>query len=127
MVDRWVPILAAVLGLVGGTAGAYVGGSVANEGQQQRFENERQTRIENLRIDTYGSYLRELANWNYVGGVPSKVSAAQAKVLLVSSSPAVRDAALQLFTAARKDSQSASFRSARNRFIDLAQQEVHVG
>ncbi len=115
------------LGLVGGMAGAYVGGSVANEGQQQRFENERQTRIENLRIDTYASYLRELANWNYVGGVPSRVSAAQAEVLLIFSSSAVREAAVQLFSAAEKDSESAAFRNARNRFIDLAQQEVDVG
>jgi hypothetical protein len=122
-----VPILAAVLGLVGGMAGAYVGGSVANAGQQQRFDNERQTRIENLRIATYTSYLRELASWNDVGGVPSKVSAAQAQVLLVSSSPAVRTAAIELFVAAERNSESAAFRSARGRFIVLAQREVNVG
>ncbi len=108
-------------------AGAYVGGSVANAGQQQRFDNERQTRIENLRIGTYTAYLRELASWNDVGGVPSKVSAAQAQVLLVSSSPAVRNAAIQLFAAAQRNSESAAFRSAHGRFIVLAQKEVDVG
>ena len=68
MGERCVPVLAAVLGLVGGTAGAYVGGSVANEGQQQRFANERTTRIDSLRIDMYAAYLRELAKEVDVGG-----------------------------------------------------------
>jgi hypothetical protein len=40
MSDRWVPIVAAVVGVIGGMGGAYIGGSVANEGQRQRFEEQ---------------------------------------------------------------------------------------
>jgi hypothetical protein len=43
MSERWLTVLAAVLGLLGGMAGAAVGGYVANQGQEQRFEHERET------------------------------------------------------------------------------------
>jgi Methylmalonyl-CoA mutase len=36
-----MPILAAGLGVLGGIAGAFIGGYVANEGQERRFEKER--------------------------------------------------------------------------------------
>jgi CHASE1-domain containing sensor protein len=49
MSERWVPLLAAVVGLLGGMGGAYVGGTVANEGQQDRFEDERKAEMR-----TYG-------------------------------------------------------------------------
>jgi CHASE1-domain containing sensor protein len=55
MAEQWVPVVAAVLGLLGGMAGAAVGGYVANEGQEQRFEHERATQLRDLRTDTYVS------------------------------------------------------------------------
>jgi CHASE1-domain containing sensor protein len=58
MAEQWVPVVAAVLGLLGGMAGAAVGGYVANEGQEQRFEHERATQLRDLRTDTYVRFLR---------------------------------------------------------------------
>ena len=49
MAERWFPVLAAVLGLLGGIGGAAVGGYVANKGQGQRFEEERAARIRDVR------------------------------------------------------------------------------
>lgn len=53
---RWIPVLAAALGVLGGVGGAAIGGSVANSGQEQRFESERQAAIEDLRRTTYARY-----------------------------------------------------------------------
>ena len=55
MSDRWIPVLAAVVGVIGGIGGAYIGGAVANEGQETRFERERAAALQDLRMDTYGT------------------------------------------------------------------------
>jgi hypothetical protein len=57
----WIPVLAAVVGLLGGVGGAYVGGEVANNGQEQQFENQRAAQVQDLLIDTYEAYARTAA------------------------------------------------------------------
>ena len=37
MNERWIPVLAAVVGGLGGMGGALVGGSVANQGQEREY------------------------------------------------------------------------------------------
>lgn len=122
MVDRWIPVVAAILGVVDGMGGAYVGGSVANAGQQQRFESERISQTQNLRRATYVSFVRELEKHFFTGGTPDKARAAEASVFLVSSS-AIRKAAEEATDAANASSEM-RYTRARDKFIDLAQQEL---
>src|SRR5919198_2857556 len=122
MLVRWIPLLAAILGVSGGIGGAYVGGAVANEGQKQRFDAERVTHVQDLRRATYVKYVEELERDFYRGGYPDKARAAEAAVDLVSS-PAIRDAAAQATAAAGK-SDLARFKQARDRFLELAQREL---
>jgi hypothetical protein len=37
MNERWIPVLAAVVGVLGGMGGALVGGSVANQGLEREY------------------------------------------------------------------------------------------
>src|SRR5919201_4887351 len=95
MAERWLAVLAAVLGLLGGIGGAAVGGYVANKGQEQRFEEERSARIRDVRLDTYVKYLQAAENEHFH---PSRASEeviirAEAEVELVASSDALREAA----------------------------------
>ena len=57
----WVPVLAAVLaaviGLAGGIGGAWIGGSVANEGQQKQFKNQRLAHAQDLLEAEYSNFL----------------------------------------------------------------------
>jgi hypothetical protein len=57
--ERWMPVFIALLGVLGGIGGAFVGGSIANEGQDQRFKNEREAARHDLRQDAYANYLQE--------------------------------------------------------------------
>jgi hypothetical protein len=100
MPDRWIPILAAAVGVVGGMGGALIGGYVANEGQQERFESERKAEVADARQDVYAKYLGEVTQWIIVGGDGSEVATAQGEVFLVSSSADVRDTAEDLLNAA---------------------------
>jgi hypothetical protein len=122
MIERWIPVVAAVLGVAGGMGGAFVGGSVANTGQQQRFDNEQATRALDLRHATYVKYLEELEYYFFVGNTIERERAAEAAVLLVSP-PALREAAVKAADAANGDDESAYTR-ARDRFIDLAQKDL---
>jgi len=58
MNERWIPVLAAVVGVLGGMGGALVGGFVANQGQTQRFEIERQAAIQDVHTEAYATYLQ---------------------------------------------------------------------
>jgi hypothetical protein len=49
-------------GVLGGVAGAAVGGYVANKGQEQRLEPERDSRMLDQRIDAYVRFLRAVEN-----------------------------------------------------------------
>ncbi len=102
--------------------GAFVGGQVANEGQQQDFENERLVRTQELRRETYVTFIQELESHFFLGGTPEKARTAQAAVLLVSSA-AIRQAAAKATDAANTDD-LARYTRARDEFIDLAQPEL---
>jgi hypothetical protein len=104
-VSGWIPLLAAVVGLGGGAIGAYVGGSVANEGQQQRFENEQTAETRNFRLDAYSELLRACETAYFiareqtgkeVNEAVAALTAARAKASLVTSSTEVREAAREL-------------------------------
>jgi hypothetical protein len=129
MSERWLPVLAAVLGLLGGLGGAAVGGYVANKGQEQRFEHERATRIRDLRIDAYVNLLRAAENErSNAPRVPDSVLlTAEAEVELVARSDALREAASLLTGQALYYEVETEYRKVRNRFIDLAQAEIEGG
>ena len=55
--SRWLPILAAALGVLGGIGGAFIGGSLANAGAEKRLEKERAAQVQDIRINVYGTYL----------------------------------------------------------------------
>jgi hypothetical protein len=55
--DRWIPVLAATVGVLGGLGGALIGGLIANEGQQDQLESERDAAREALREEAYAGYL----------------------------------------------------------------------
>ncbi len=125
MADRWVPVLAAVLGLLGGMGGAAVGGYVANKGQEQRFQNEQSTRLRDLRTETYVKFLRAAQTERDDGpdtGDPI-VRTAEAEVALVAGS-AVRRAAAALLTQALNAETEPDYRRSRTHFIEEAQAEL---
>jgi hypothetical protein len=122
MLERWTAVVAATLGLFAGMGGAFIGGNVANKGQQQLFREQRATRLEDARRATYVAYLRELENHFFLGGTPEKARALQAAVLLVSA-PAVRVAATRAVAAANS-SDLARYTRARDKFIEAAQREL---
>lgn len=57
--DRWIPILAATVGVLGGMGGALVGGYISNQGQEQQFEDQRKAARDDLRQDAWANYLQE--------------------------------------------------------------------
>jgi hypothetical protein len=66
--DRWIPILAAAIGVLGGMGGALIGGYVANQGQEQQFNAEREAARQDVRREIYATYLQAadslLAKWD---------------------------------------------------------------
>jgi hypothetical protein len=138
MSDRWLPILAAVVGVVGGIAGAYIGASTANAGQNQQFENGRRAARQDLRQNTYANYLQaadrllvELqlsADPDFgvtnkeLKGLLDSVVAAEGGVDLVSNIK-VRHLADALTTALAKNQQRRAF-ALRERFIKLAKRQI---
>jgi hypothetical protein len=54
---RWLPLLAAGLGVLGGIGGAFIGGTMANKGAESRFESERAAAIQDLRREAYANFL----------------------------------------------------------------------
>jgi hypothetical protein len=103
---RWMPLLAAGVGVLGGITGAFIGGYVANEGQENRFERERAAAKQDLRREAYGTYLgtaQEVIATELARGTQAEINAvavrlypAEARVALVAESDAVTDAAAAL-------------------------------
>lgn len=125
--ERWIPLFAAVVGLAGGAIGAYVGGSVANEGQQHRFENEQTAETRNLRVDAYAALLAACESAYQTGrSVESDLRAAQARARLITSSTEVREAARALGpdSGACGTGEREALDSAEESFIEAAQPEV---
>jgi hypothetical protein len=54
---RLIPLLVAAVGVAGGVGGAFVGGKMANEGQEKQSESERAAAKQALRVDAYADYL----------------------------------------------------------------------
>ena len=127
MAERWIPVLAAALGLLGGIAGAAVGGYVANEGQEQRFEEERAARIREVRLDTYVRFLRAAENERFHPATfdDDIVTAAEAEVALVARSVALREAAERLKALLNSENEE-ELNEARARFLDLAHSEIET-
>jgi CHASE1-domain containing sensor protein len=128
MAEQWVPVVAAVLGLLGGMAGAAVGGYVANEGQEQRFEHERATELRDLRTDTYVSFLRAAEREHTQAPQTDDriVRTAEAEVALVAPA-SVRRAAALLTENALEFTTEKDYARLRDRFIDVAQAEIDTG
>ena len=127
MNDRWLPVLAAILGVLGGVAGAAVGGYVANKGQEQRFEAERASRMLDQRIDAYVRFLRAAENESRdtVRYPDAIVQNAAAEVRLVAPTPALRGAAARLLDKTMFGERS-EYAQARKKFIDLANADVEA-
>ena len=108
---RWMPLLAAAVGVIGGVGGAYVGGVVANE----QSEKERAAALQDLRRDAYGDFLgtvQELRakdielrtdpdginrrDQDELDEIAVRLYVAKARVDLVSDSGAVEDAAAKV-------------------------------
>jgi hypothetical protein len=132
---QWLPAFAAALGLLAGIGGAYIGGKVANEGQQKQFENQRIAQLQDLLISNYGDYLgaseRLAADFDLPDDVRSQVkkasdlvgfSAAEAQVHLVAS-----DELWEMAKGVRQsfDENRAAYRAARNAFIERAQKDIN--
>jgi hypothetical protein len=124
----WIPVLAAVVGLVGGVGGAFVGGEVANKGQEQQFENQRTAELQDLLIDTYGTYLRDATTTWFAAksGDPSfeqlaaEALASETEVEFLAASPEVDDAAQQLYDAVTETERLNTFERERQQLIDAA-------
>jgi hypothetical protein len=132
MADRWLPVLAAVLGLLGGIGGAAVGGYVANKGQEQRFEEERAARIRDVRLDTYVKFLEAVENEHFHASASDEIiTRAEAEVDLIASSDALREAAAMLTDTVVSGEGSQNWerkiRKARTLFVDLAHTEIETG
>jgi hypothetical protein len=124
--ERWIPILAGVVGVIGGIGGAVAGGWVTNEGQQQRLDDQRAAELRKLRIESYSNFTRELEESAQLGGLQAEVRAAHARVLLVATSPTLREAAGVALEAAVATPDDPSYTSKRDIFVDLAQEEIDL-
>ena len=116
----WIPVLAAVVGLVGGVGGAYVGGEVSNNGQEQQFENQRAAELQDLLIGAYASYLRVNSRWALDPDskqLRAEALAAETEVEFEAADPGVDDTAQQLFDVVEE---RGDYDAARDDFIEAA-------
>lgn len=129
MPEHWVTVVAAVPGLLGGMGGAAVGGYIANQGEQQRFEHERAAEIRDLRLDTYVMLLRaaELERAEPIKTNDRVVRTAEAEVALVAPTVAIREAASRFAANALYATTDEDYARLRDEFIDLAQAEIESG
>ena len=129
MPEHWVTVVAAVLGLLGGMGGAAVGGYIANQGEQQRFEHERAAEIRDLRLDTYVMLLRaaERERAQPVDTDDLVVHTAEAEVALVAPTVAIREAASRFAVNALNATTDEDYARLRDEFIRLAQAELEPG
>jgi CHASE1-domain containing sensor protein len=128
--EPWIPVLAAILGLLGGVGGAAVGGFVANEGQERRFEHERATETRDRRMETYVKFVRAVEDEHFNAPTTDDrlIRTAEAEVALVASGPAVRQAASRLVEYALfgdvNDEQEYARRA--NEFLGVAHAEIEA-
>ena len=129
MNDRWLPVLAAILGVLGGVGGAAVGGYVANKGEEQRLGAERASRMLDQRIDAYVRFLRAAENEaDEASQYPDPlVQTAAAEVELVARNAELREAAARLLDKTLNFEQLSAYREARAEFVELANADVEDG
>lgn len=133
---RWLPALAAILGLLGGIGGAFIGGKVANEGQEKQFQNQRIAQVQDLLIADYGKYLRtaeivaadsttlaEVRTDERKAADLAAFSAAEAEVHLVASPElwAAAQAVRKSFEETEQD-----YRTAIDAFIERANENINA-
>jgi hypothetical protein len=127
--ERWIPIFAAVVGVLGGMGGAYIGGYVANEGQQQRFESEQDARLQDLRRDAYADFVEEAANVEFKadkGENPvDKLLGAEAKAGLYADSD-IQNAATALSDVVREEDPDSEtpYEQRVGQFVDEARTQL---
>ena len=141
--DRWIPVVAATVGVLGGMGGALVGGYISIQGQEDRAQDEREAVQREVRRETYATYIQAvegfLQNAAAVGdfktraeeaafikaeGIP--VLTALAVVDLVADDE-VQDAAHAITDALESEDGIASdeeWESLKENFIDLAQKDI---
>jgi len=138
-----MPIFAAGLGVLGGVGGAFVGGSVANEGQREGFKRQRAAAMQDLRIEAYANFLGTAEG--LVGGYAAgstdaerrtalvKLLSAKARGLIVQENPDVGNAAYEVATAITGDGRPknrshqqelADYKAAAEVFVALARHEI---
>ena len=133
--ERWIPILAGVIGVVGGVGGAVVGGVIANEGQEAQFEKDRAAELQDLREQTYVRFVGAAERVHFLGGetANAEANAAFAEVILLS--PTLEQPAKMVLqragqTTGEKTKEQATVEAAYSkdleRFVLLAQEEVGI-
>ena len=130
MSEPWIPVLAAILGLLGGVGGAAVGGFVANEGQERRFEHERATETRDRLLETYVKFVRAVEDEHFNAPTTDDriVRTAEAEVGLVASGPAVRQAATRLteYVLFGDVDNEEEYTRRTNEFLDAAHAEIEA-
>jgi hypothetical protein len=138
--ERWIPVLAAVVGVLGGMGGAFIGGYVANEGQEQRFQDEQEVRAQDLRRNAYADFLQAAADVQFSEEEnPSenpvdKLIGAQAKAALFANSD-VQGGATALVDAVRHrgdcyreaEEEEDCYGTAQSQFVDAAKAQLEAG
>jgi hypothetical protein len=141
-----MPIVAATIGLLGGLGGALVGGWLANEGQERRFERERAAAKQDLLREVYGTYLETAEEvWasfltelspEEINAVGVRLLVAQRRVALVTENDEVNDAATEVTdvltaeegeyadTPAGEAQLAADYDKATESFLAVAQDEI---
>ena len=128
MSERWIPVLAAILGLLGGVGGAAVGGYVANQGQERRFEHEQATELRDRRMETYVQFVRAVEDEHFNAPTTDDrvVRTAEAEVALIASGPAVRRAASRLVEHTLFGDDEDVYTRRANAFLDIAHDEIEA-
>ena len=132
MNERWIPILAGVIGVVGGVGGAVVGGVIANEGQEEQFENNRAAEVQDLREQTYVKFVGAAETVHQLGGQSANAEASAALAEVVLLSPTLEQQASEVFELASQttgeegDPAEAAYVQHLDRFVLLAQKEVGI-
>ena len=136
MDTRWMPLLAAGLGVLGGIAGALIGGNIANQGAEDRFQEERAAAIQDLRRDGYANVLGSAEEFAWVRKLDdnperrrvafTRFAVARARAILVAEHvPAIRRTTSALSKALRADPYvEADYLAAANSFSTLARGEI---
>jgi hypothetical protein len=135
-----MPLLAAAVGVLGGVGGAYIGGVVANNGQEQQSKSERAAELQDARRVAYQEYLgtamevlvsaQAHLSPKDLTEAYTKLNIAQGPVLLVTGRKAVEDATIELTESfvqdvSKTDEQQIrdAYRAAK-KFLRLARAEI---